>query len=86
MTTAGRHLWLQSLPPSEVPECGPGFDFMVEYFSWFEAIRSAFTGSGECAEVDWTLFGLSMPGWTMIWYVLLMILTVFALRKGNHHE
>lgn len=81
IATAGRQLWLQSLPPSEVPECGPGFDFMVEYFSWFEAIRSAFVGSGECAEVDWTFLGLSMPGWTFIWYVLLMLLTVFALKK-----
>lgn len=81
VVTAGRHLWLQSLPPSEVPECGPGFQFMVEYFSWFEAIKSAFTGSGECAEVDWTFLGLAMPAWTLIWYVLLMSITALALKR-----
>jgi disulfide bond formation protein DsbB len=86
VTTAGRHLWLQSLPPGDVPECGPGFDFMVEYWSWFEAVKSAFTGSGECAEVDWTFLGLSMPGWTMIWYVLLIAITFFALFRGKRHE
>ncbi len=81
VVTAGRHLWLQSLPPSEVPECGPGFEFMVEYFSWFEAVKSAFTGSGECAEVDWTFLGLAMPAWTLVWYVLLMLITAFALKR-----
>lgn len=80
LVTAGRHLWLQSLPPDQVPDCGPGFAFMVEFFSVGEAIREAFTGSGECAEVDWTFLGLSMPGWTLIWYVVLMIITALALR------
>ena len=23
---AGRHVWLQSLPPGEAPECGPGLE------------------------------------------------------------
>lgn len=81
VVTAGRHLWLQSLPAGDVPECGPGFDFMVEYFSLFEAVKSAFTGSGECAEVDWTFLGLAMPAWTLIWYVLLLLLTAASLKR-----
>ena len=81
LATAGRHLWLQSMPSDQVPECGPGFDFMLEYFSLVEAITSAFTGSGECAEVDWAFLGLAMPAWTLIWYVLLMLVTALAMRK-----
>jgi len=81
VVTAGRHLWLQHLPPDQVPECGPGFDFMLEYFSLFEAVREAFTGSGECAEIDWTFLGLSMPGWTLIWYVVVMLITGLALSR-----
>ncbi len=81
LATAGRHLWLQSMPSDQVPECGPGFDFMLEYFSLGEAITSAFTGSGECAEVDWAFLGLAMPAWTLIWYVLLMLVTALAMRK-----
>jgi len=83
IATAGRHLWLQSLPADRVPDCGPGFAFMVEFFSVGEAIREAFTGSGECAEVDWTFLGLSMPGWTLIWYVVLMIITALSLRGAK---
>ena len=27
---AGRHVWLQHLPPDQVPACGPGLSYMVE--------------------------------------------------------
>ena len=30
-------------------------------------------GSGECAKVDWTLLGFSMPEWTLLCFVLLAI-------------
>lgn len=80
--TAGRHLWLQSLPPDQVPDCGPGFAFMVEFYSLAEAIREAFVGSGECAEVDWSFLGIAMPGWTLIWYLILIILTALTLRRS----
>jgi disulfide bond formation protein DsbB len=68
---ASRHLWLQSLPPELVPACGPGLSYMLEVFPLSEVIRDVFTGSGECAKVDWRLLGLSMPGWTLIWYLFL---------------
>lgn len=63
---AGRQLWLQALPPERVPACGPGLDFMLEAFPVGEMLMTVLSGSGECAEVDWTLLGLSMPGWVLI--------------------
>lgn len=68
---AGRHVWLQSLPPEEVPACGPGLDYMLDAFPLGEALSMVFSGSGECAEVDWSFLGLSMPAWTLAWYLLL---------------
>lgn len=68
---AGRHVWLQSLPPEEVPECGPGLNYMLETLPLTEVLSKVFLGSGSCAEVHWTFLGLSMPGWTLVWFVLL---------------
>jgi protein dithiol:quinone oxidoreductase len=68
---AGRHVWLQSLPPDAVPACGPGLEYMMDVFPFMEMLSMVFTGSGECAEVDWTFLGLSMPGWVLVWFVLL---------------
>lgn len=75
---AGRHLWLQSLPPDQVPDCGPGLDYMFEVFPLLDAFKLVFEGSGECAEVDWALLGLSMPGWVLIAFVGLGIYSVWA--------
>lgn len=63
---AGRHVWLQNLPPDKVPACGPGLDFMLETFAFIEVLEMVLSGSGECAEVAWTFLGLSMPAWVLI--------------------
>lgn len=63
---AGRHVWLQFLPPEQVPRCGPTLEYMLQTFPLGEALREVLTGSGECARVDWTLLGLSMPAWTLL--------------------
>ena len=65
-TIAGWHWRLQNLPPSEVPSCGPGLDYMLDNFPLGEALRMVFQGSGECAEVVWSFLGLSMPAWVFI--------------------
>jgi protein dithiol:quinone oxidoreductase len=78
---SGRHLYLQSLPPDRVPACGPGLDYILDAFPLFEAVRMVFTGSGECATVNWSFLGLAMPGWVLIWFVLLGGLIVVANWK-----
>lgn len=63
---AARHVWLQNLPPDQVPTCGPGLDYILDSFPLGEALRLVFTGSGECATIDWSFLGLSMPAWVLI--------------------
>ena len=63
---AGRHVWLQNLPKDQVPSCGPGLDFMLDTFPILEVLSIVLSGSGECAEVSWRIFGLTMPAWTFI--------------------
>ncbi len=81
VVAASRQLWLQSLPPELVPSCGPGLGYLFDTFSWAKALKLIFTGSGECAEVHWRFLGLTMAGWTLIWYVLLSALAVFGARR-----
>lgn len=68
---AGRHVWLQSLPPDLVPACGPGLNYLIEALPLFDALAEAFHGSGECAKVDWRFLGLAMPAWTLLWFIAL---------------
>jgi disulfide bond formation protein DsbB len=73
VAVAGRHVWLQNLPPEQVPECGPGLEYMLQAFPLSETLSMVFRGSGECAEVQWTFLGLSIPGWTLVIFVALVL-------------
>ena len=66
MVVAGRHVWLQNLPADQVPECGPGLEYLLDAFPLMEALSLVFRGSGECAEVQWVFLGLTIPGWTLV--------------------
>lgn len=76
---AGRHVWLQNLPPDQVPSCGPGLDFMMESFPMLDVLEMVLTGSGECASIDWSLLGLSMPAWVLI---AVSVLSVFGVLNN----
>jgi disulfide bond formation protein DsbB len=76
MLVAGRHVWLQNLPADQVPECGPGLEYMLNAFPLTEALSLVFRGSGECADVQWVFLGLTIPGWTL---VIFTAFTIFGL-------
>ena len=80
---AGRHVWLQNLPEDQVPECGPGLDFMLEALPFRKMIETVLKGSGECADVVWTLMGISMPGWSLVWLVLLSVLALTLMLRRS---
>lgn len=79
VATAGRHVWVQMQPPGSVPACGADLDFMLELFPLTEVILKVFQAGGECAKVDWTFLGLSMPAW-----VLAFALAATALGVWNN--
>lgn len=74
---AGRHVYLQNLPPDRVPECGPGLDYILGAFPPGEALALIFRGSGECAQVQWTFLGLTIPGWTLVVFTGLALFGIF---------
>lgn len=81
---AGWHARLQTLPPDEVPSCGPGLDYMLDNFPLGETLQMVFQGSGECAEVVWRFLGISMPGWVLLWMVALGVAGVWNNLRSEH--
>ena len=85
LAIAGRQVWLQHLPADQVPECGPDLAFMLEAFPFQQMITTVLAGSGECAEVQWTLLGMSMPTWTPPWGLqgVVLVYRQVGYRKLN---
>lgn len=85
MAIAGRHVWIQSNPP-EIPGCGPPLSFMRETMSTSNVIRKVLTGNGDCGTVDWTFLGLSMPAWSLAWFVALGLFFLAAGFVGRRRR
>lgn len=80
IVVAGRHLWIQSLPPDLVPSCGPNLGYMMDTFPLATVLKLVFTGSGECAKVQ-PILGLPMPAWALAWFVILAVWGLSAARR-----
>jgi len=83
---AARHLWLQGLPPDQVPACGPTLDYLMDMLPLREVIELVLKGDGECAKVDGRFLGLSLPGWTFVAFAGLALYALaapFLARKED---
>ena len=78
-----RQLYLQSLPEDQVPSCGPGLDYLIDVFPMQDVIKMVLVGDGSCAEVSWTLLGISIPGWTLVGFIGLIALGLFQTLRKN---
>src|SRR5215472_14685145 len=68
---AARHLYVQSLPPGTLPSCGAPLAVLLKFTPLWQVVRKVLTGSGECAQVNWSFLGLAMPGWVLLWSLAL---------------
>lgn len=83
IATAGRHVWIQMQPAGTVAPCGADLQFMLDIFPLTDVILKVFRAGGECAKVDWTLLGLSMPAWVLAFAVALTAAGVWINLRRN---
>ncbi len=75
---AGRHVYIQSLPPGSVPACEAPLDVMLRYSKLANVVKKVLTAGGECSVVNWKFLGLSMPMWVLAFALMLGALGVWA--------
>jgi disulfide bond formation protein DsbB len=78
---AARHVWLQNLPPDQVPSCGPGLNYLIDALPLKNVLAQVLTGSGECAVIDWTFLGQSLPVWSLLFFVVLTVVSLWQLVR-----
>jgi disulfide bond formation protein DsbB len=70
-------------PAGSVAPCGADLDFMLDIFPLTEVILKVFKAGGECAKVDWTFLGLSMPAWVLAFAVIVTAAGIRANLRRN---
>jgi protein dithiol:quinone oxidoreductase len=78
---AARQIWLQALPKDQVPACGMGLDYMMSTLPFTDVIRRVLEGSGECAEKAWVFLGLSIAGWTFVFFASMIAAAIALIRR-----
>jgi disulfide bond formation protein DsbB len=77
---AMRHWYLQANKESMIADCGVGFDYMFDNFPLEKALKLVFRGTGDCAAIDWTFLGLTLPQLGLISYIVFAIYAVYLLK------
>ena len=78
---AVRHVWLQHLPEDQVPACGPSLEYMLDTLPFSETISLVLMGDGNCAEIQWTFLGLSIPEQTLVMAAVVMLVCLWQLFR-----
>ncbi len=78
---ASRQLWLQSLPPDQVPACGPtNLSYMLDAWPFMDVLKVMLQGSGNCAEVD-KVFGVTIPLWNLLAFGGMALVNLWQLAR-----
>ncbi len=81
--TAARQVWLQTIPADQLPACLPSLEYMMDALPFQEIIRVVLHGSADCAEVGWTLLGMSIPEWSLLAFVCMILFCLGQLLRRS---
>ncbi len=83
LATAGRQVWRQGLPADQLPACLPSLEYMMEALPFQDIVRLMLHATADCAEVTWTLLGLSIPEWSLLAFAGFAALAVLQLLRRD---
>lgn len=80
---AGRQIWLQQVPADQLPACLPSLDYMLEALPFREVLSLMLHGSADCAKITWTLFGISIPEWSLLAFIGMILCSLYLLLRSR---
>lgn len=74
-----RHSLMIWFPPDQIPSCGAGLDYLLQTVPALDALKLVLSSPGNCLDVSWTLFGLSIPEQSLIFFAGLTLGHIWLL-------
>lgn len=78
-----RHWYLQAHKGEIIADCGVGFDYMFENFPLKKMFTLIFKGTGDCAAIDWTFLGLTLPQLALIAFAAFGAYAIYLLKLNK---
>lgn len=79
---AGHQIWLEQHPPANPNSCGMSLSYLFGMLPVSQAMKIAIMGTGDCAAVTWRMFGLTIPAWSLISFVIIFIFACLSAKKA----
>ena len=76
-----RQLWLQSLPAGQVPSCGASLSYLIKG-PLSDLLAAMTSGTGDCAVVHDVIPLMSIAGWSLVGFSLLLFASIMQLRQS----
>ncbi len=73
---AARQVWLEFWPPPPGSmSCDASLYYLLQIMPFYEVLTTVFVGGPECAKVTWQFLRLSIPEWSLLWFVVFLLLS-----------
>jgi disulfide bond formation protein DsbB len=79
--TAWRQVLLQSDPGPQLSTCPLNLTDLFAHAPWVDVVRQMFEGAVDCTRISWTLFDLSVPEWSLLFFIAMMALGIYQLVR-----
>ena len=85
---ASRQLWLQELPAADGQMCMPALETLANKISFVNLIKTFLWGATDCSEITWRGFGLTMPAWALIYFIVMTLINsiLFGLLQFKYQK
>lgn len=81
LITSARQVWLQHFPPDNGLSCSGNLTYMLMHFPLHQTLLTLFSSGGDCANVVMRLWGLSVPEWSLLFFIAFFITGLYFLLK-----
>tara|TARA_B100001559_G_scaffold278112_1_gene249879 strand:+ start:13 stop:522 length:510 start_codon:yes stop_codon:yes gene_type:complete len=92
VSASGRQIYLQNIPKDEIAGgyCDTPFYLLFDMNPFFDAMAKVFQGSSKCAEEVWSLLGLNIAEWSMVFFAsmigLMLVRYLLIILKGHKYN
>jgi disulfide bond formation protein DsbB len=76
---AGRHVWLQASPPDNMASCLENLRYLLDTQPYWKVLNLILAGSASCSEITWSLFGISLPEWSLLGFAGMSLFALYYL-------
>lgn len=75
-----RQSWLQYHPELAGSNCLPSLAMIYSFGGFKDLVTTFWYGSSECAKIDWSIFGITLPMLLSIFYMVVLVLRSMAAK------